>query len=107
MHWCYLLLAIVFEVSGTTSMKLSRGFTEFAPSVVMAICYCLSLGMLTMALNRIDIGVAYAIWSGLGTALIAMLGIAWFQEPGSLFKYFCLGLIILGVIGLNLQPGGH
>ena len=107
MHWCYLLLAIVFEVSGTTSMKLSRGFTEVAPSIAMAVCYCLSLGMLTLALNRIDIGVAYAIWSGVGTALIALLGMAWFHEPGTAFKFFCLGLIILGVIGLNLQPGGH
>jgi small multidrug resistance pump len=62
--------------------------------------------MLSFTLKKIDVGVAYAIWSGFGTALIATIGILWFKEPLTLIKVGSLALIILGVIGLNLSGGG-
>ncbi len=103
----YLTVAIVLEVGGTTCMKLSEGFSKLWPSVMVFVLYGLSLGLLTLALKRIDLSVAYAIWSGMGTALIALIGVMWFKEPVTALRIACLGLIILGVIGLNLGGGGH
>jgi small multidrug resistance pump len=107
MSWLYLVLAIMLEVSGTTSMKLSQGFTKILPSVLMFLCYGLSLSALTLALKKIDVSVAYAVWSGLGTALIASVGVLWFREPLNALKIISLLLIIMGVIGLNLGGGVH
>jgi small multidrug resistance pump len=105
MSWLYLVLAIVLEVSGTTSMKLSQGFTKLFPTLLMFLLYGLSLSALTLALKRIDVSVAYAVWSGLGTALIATLGVLWLKEPLNTLKVVSLMLIIIGVIGLNLSGG--
>jgi small multidrug resistance pump len=105
MSWLYLVLAILLEVSGTTSMKLSQGFTKILPSVLMFLFYGLSLSALTLALKKIDVSVAYAVWSGLGTALIASVGVLWLREPLNALKIISLLLIILGVIGLNLSGG--
>jgi small multidrug resistance pump len=107
MIWLYLVLAILLEVSGTTCMKLSEGFTKMAPSILLAVFYTLSLGMLTLALKKIDVSVAYAIWSGVGTALIATIGVLWFKEPATALRLISLGLIIIGVVGLNLSGGAH
>jgi len=107
MTWLYLALAIVLEISGTTCMKLSEGFTRIVPSILLFVFYILSFGMLTLALKRIDVSVAYAIWSGVGTALIATIGVLWFKEPATAIKLVSLGLIILGVVGLNLSGGTH
>lgn len=107
MSWAYLLLAIVLEVLGTTCMKLSQGFTKIVPSVLMVIFYGLCFSSLTVAVKRIDISVAYAVWSGLGTALIATIGIVWFKEPATGLKLVSLGAIVIGVIGLNLTGSNH
>jgi len=107
MTWLYLALAILLEVSGTTCMKLSQGFTKLVPSVLLFVFYTLSMGMLTLALKRIDVSVAYAVWSGVGTALIATIGVLWFKEPVTALKLISLGLIIIGVVGLNLSGGTH
>ena len=103
----YLVLAIIFEVFGTTCMKLSEGFTKLLPSILMVILYALSLVCLTFALKKIDVSIAYAIWAGLGTALIATVGILWFKEPLSALKIISLGLIIIGVMGLHFSGGMH
>lgn len=103
MSWIYLILAILFEVSGTTSMKLSEGFTKFWPSVLLFAFYTLSFTSLTFALKTIDVSIAYAIWSGLGTITITMIGIFWFNEPGNAIKFASIALIIIGVVGLNLS----
>jgi small multidrug resistance pump len=106
MHsWMYLATAILLEVAGTTSMKLAEGFSKFWPSVLIFVCYFLSFTALTFALKRIDLGVAYAIWSGLGTALIALIGITFLEEPFGVVKLASIGLIIAGVAGLNLSAG--
>jgi small multidrug resistance pump len=107
MTWVYLVLAILLEVSGTTCMKLSGGFTKLVPSILLFVFYTLSLGMLTLALKRIDVSVAYAVWSGIGTALIATIGVLWFKEPATALKLISLALIIVGVVGLNLSGGAH
>ncbi len=105
MSWSILIIAIVLEVSGTICMKLSEGFTKVGPSIAMLIFYLVGLAFLAVALRKIDVSVAYAIWSGLGTALIAVVGMIWFKEPMSTLKFVSLMLIILGVVGLNLQAG--
>ena len=105
--WLYLVLAILLEVTGTTCMKLSEGFTKLVPSILLFVFYSLSFGMLTLALKRIDVSVAYAVWSGVGTALIATIGVLWFKEPITALKLISLVLIIGGVVGLNLSGGTH
>ena len=107
MTWTYLALAILLEVAGTTCMKLSDGFTKMVPSILLFVFYTLSFGMLTLALKRIDVSFAYAVWSGVGTALIATVGVLWFREPMTALKLISLGLIIIGVVGLNLGGGTH
>ena len=107
MAYFYLLGAIVLEVCGTTSMKLSQGFTRLWPSILIFVFYGLSFTLLTVVLKKIEVSIAYAIWSGVGTALIATLGILYFKESLTLLKLVSLTLVILGVIGLNLSEGVH
>jgi len=102
-HWLALAGAIVLEVSGTVSMKLSAGFTKLIPSILIFVFYAASFVVLALALKKIDVGVAYAIWAGVGTALIAIIGILFFKEPLSTLKVFSICMIIAGVIGLNLS----
>jgi small multidrug resistance pump len=102
MPWILLSIAILFEVAGITSMKLSRGFAEFLPSVGVIVFYICSFAAVVLALRRIELSVAYAIWSGVGTALTALIGIAYFREPLTLIKLGSLALVVVGVAGLSL-----
>jgi small multidrug resistance pump len=102
-HYYLLLMAIAFEVCGTTCMKLSQGFSKLIPSVLIFVFYALSFFLFTMSLKRIDVSIAYAIWAGLGTALIAVIGIIGFKEPVNALKIVSLLVIVAGVIGLNLS----
>ncbi len=102
-YWSYLACAILLEVAGTTSMKLSLGFTKLVPSILIFVFYAASFVALTFALKGIDVSLAYAIWSGIGTVLIATMGILYFQEPATALKITSLGLIVAGVAGLNLS----
>jgi small multidrug resistance pump len=101
--WLLLVFAIVMEVSGTTCMKLSQGFTQFLPSILVFVFYGFSFTASTFALKTIDISIAYAVWMALGTAIIAIIGMAWFNEPLSLLKIVALLMIILGVVLLNFS----
>lgn len=98
----YLLLAIVLEVAGTTSMKLSDGFSNLGPSIFIFVFYAFSFVFLTLTLKRLDVSIVYAIWSGLGTLLVAVIGIVFFNEPVTLVKLSSLAFIIIGVMGLKL-----
>lgn len=100
--YVFLLGAILSEVAGTLALKFSDGFSKLVPSVIVVIAYALSFFLLSYALKKLGIGTAYAIWSGLGTALVVMMGIILFKEDASLIKILSVMLIILGVIGLNL-----
>lgn len=107
MSWFYLILGICAEIIGTTSMKLSQGFTKLFPSIAIFVFYGLSLSLVTLSLKKIDLSVAYAIWSGIGTATIAMVGLFFFKEHISFLKVCSIILIILGVVGLNIADHSH
>jgi small multidrug resistance pump len=107
MSWVYLILAIVLEVASTTCMKLSLGFTKILPSILIFVFSGLSFVFLTLSLRKIEISLTYAVWSGIGTALIALIGVVMFKESISTLKILSLGLIILGVVGLNLDKNGY
>ncbi len=107
MYWVYLALAIVLEVCGTTSMKLSDGFSKLTPSVLIFIFYGLSFAAFAFALKRIDVSVAYAIWAGLGVLLISAVGIVYFKEPVSALRIASTVLVIGGVIGLYSSGASH
>ncbi len=103
MHpWLLLVSAIALEVAGTTSMKLSQGFTRLVPSVLLFVCYVASFVALTLALKKIEVSVAYAVWAGVGTALVAAIGIVYFREELTALKLVSLLFIIVGVVSLNL-----
>jgi len=84
-------------------MKLSYGFTQRVPTILMFVFYGLGLVPLNLALRRIDISVAYAIWSGVGTAVITTIGILWFKEPANALKLISIALIVIGLVGLNIS----
>jgi len=103
MSWLFLFFGIALELCGTLCMKLSEGFSRILPSVGMILFYVSSLGMLTLALKQIPMNVAYAIWSGLGTLMVVLIGMVFFHETASLPKLASILLIILGVIGVRLS----
>jgi small multidrug resistance pump len=105
MGWLSLAGAIVFEIGGTTALKLSDGLRHLRPSLAVVLLYGISFACLAIAMRRIELGIAYAIWSGVGTAVIAAIGIVWFREPASALKLVSLTLVVAGVIGLNLAEG--
>lgn len=106
MPWLLLAVTIALEVCGTTCLKLSQGFTRPVPSALMFVFYGLTFTVFSFALKKLDVSVAYAVWSGVGTSLIALIGILYFKEPVTALKLVSIALIILGVVGLNLQ-GDH
>jgi small multidrug resistance pump len=101
MPWLLPFVAILFEVAGITSMKFSRCFAELVPSIAVPVFYVLSAAAVILALKRLDLSVTYAIWSGVGTALPALIGVTYFREPFTLFKLASI-LGVLGVVGLSL-----
>jgi len=101
-----LSLAIVTEVAATVALRYSDGFTKLVPSAVVVAGYAFSFWMLALVLRDLSIGLTYAVWSAAGTALIAGLGMFLFDEPATALKLASLGLIIMGVVGLNLA-GSH
>ena len=107
MGWVLLIVAIVLEVVGTTNMKLSEGFSKLLPSLLVLFFYALSIVALTFAVNRLDVSMAYAVWSGMGTALVAVIGLWFFQESITATKVTALGLIIAGVVMLHLTSESH
>ncbi|HEY9089036.1 MAG TPA: multidrug efflux SMR transporter [Anaerolineaceae bacterium] len=106
MDWFNLALAILFEVGGTTMMKFTAGFTRLMPSTAVVVLYVISTVFMNLAVRSINLGVVYAIWSGVGTAAITLISFWFFQEPLTLIKIGSIVLIVLGVVGLNLG-GGH
>lgn len=103
MCWLWLFLAITLEVAATILMKYSEGFTRFGPTVGMLVLYAMSLAPLARVLKQLEVGAVYAIWSALGTAAVALLGMVLFHEPANGFKMFSIALIIVGVVCLNLS----
>ena len=101
-----LSLAIVTEVAATIALRFTDGFTRVVPSTVVVLGYGISFWLLALVLRELSIGTTYAVWSAAGTALIAAIGVFAFGEPATALKVASLGLIILGVVGLNMA-GSH
>ena len=102
MAWTLLVAAIIAEVAGTTALKMSSGLTRLVPSVIVGVAYLLSFVLLAFAVKHLQVSVAYAIWSGVGTAAIAVIGWFAFGESLTVAKVGALLLIIAGVVILNL-----
>jgi small multidrug resistance pump len=104
----YLMLggAILAEVLGTTSMKYSDGFSRLLPSLGTAAGYLIAFALLAQTLRTMSVGTAYAIWAGVGTAVIAAIGMVFLGESASAVKLAGLALVIAGVVVLNLG-GAH
>lgn len=107
MGWLLLACAIVLEVSGTISMKYSESFTRLLPSILMFVFYGASFTFLNFALGYLQVSLVYAVWSGVGIVLIAIFGIFVFGEKLTLSSALWIGVIVTGVIGLNISSKGH
>ncbi len=103
MNWLYLAIAIMSEVVATSALKAAEGFTRFWPSLLVVIGYASAFYFLSLTLRTIPLGIAYAIWSGVGVALVSIFG--WFIYHQSLSTGALVGiaLIVLGVVVLNLS----
>jgi small multidrug resistance pump len=101
-----LTIAILAEVAGTVALKYTDGFTNLGPSALVVAGYGLSFWMLALVLRDLPIGLTYAVWAAVGTALIAAIGMVAFGEPATTLKLLSLALIIAGTIGLNVA-GSH
>jgi small multidrug resistance pump len=105
--WIILFFAIVFEVAGTLTLKFTEGMTRLWPTVLMFAFYLVSLFGLSMAVSRIPVGTAYAVWSGVGTLMVAVMGVLWFKEQVTVLRCVSTVLIVIGVAGLYLTGSQH
>ena len=99
-------LAIAVEVCATLALRASDGFSRIGPSILVVIGYTTSFWLLSLVLKEISVGTSYAIWSGVGTAALAIIGMVALGEPATALKIGSIALIVIGVIGLNLG-GAH
>jgi len=102
MAYIYLLLAIIAEVVGTSALKASDGFKNWIPNVIVIVGYGLAFYFLSLVLKTIPVGVAYAIWSGLGIVLISLVGYIYFKQRLDFPAVIGMALIISGVIVINI-----
>jgi len=102
MAYFYLAIAIVAEVIATSALKASAEFTKLVPSILVVVGYCVAFYFLTLVLRTIPIGISYAIWSGLGIVLITLVGIFVYKEIPDGPALMGMGLIIAGVVVINL-----
>ena len=103
--WLLLAIAIVAEVVGTSALKASAGFTRLAPSVVVVLGYAVAFYCLSLVLKTIPVGVAYAIWSGLGIVLITVVAWVVYDQAIDLAAALGMALIVAGVVVLNVFSG--
>ncbi|MBO5255566.1 MAG: multidrug efflux SMR transporter [Opitutales bacterium] len=101
MSWVYLFLAGVLEVAWVVALKMSDGFTKIVPSAVMVVTIVSSFVLLNLAIRSLPMGVAYAIWTGMGAAGAVIMGIILFKEPCTFWHLFFLSMIIIGLIGIK------
>ncbi|MBN2864591.1 MAG: multidrug efflux SMR transporter [Thiotrichales bacterium] len=101
-YWIYLSIAIILEVAGTLSLKLSSQTNSLMATLLVVVFYVSSFTFLWLAIKKLDISLAYAIWAGAGTALIAVLGWLLFKDSMTVMKVLFISLIIIGVVGLKI-----
>jgi len=102
MHWLYLAIAIVAEVVGTSFLKASSGFTKLIPTVMVAVGYGLAFFFLSLTVDKVPTAIAYAVWSGAGVTLIAVIGWSFLGQKLDGPALVGIGLIVAGVVVLNL-----
>lgn len=102
MQWIYLAIAIVSEVVATSALKAAEGFTRLVPSVLVVVGYALAFYFLSLTLRTIPLGVAYAIWAGVGVALVALVGWVVYHQSLDIAAFIGIALIVSGVIVLNI-----
>lgn len=102
MSYLYLTIAIVAEVIATSALKASEGFTNLIPSLIVTVGYGVAFYFLSLVLKTIPVGIAYAIWSGLGIVLISIIGLVLFQQKLDVAAIIGMGLIIAGVVVINV-----
>jgi small multidrug resistance pump len=100
--WALLGIAIIFEIAGTSMLKLSDGFAKWHWAGLALLAYWVSFYFLAQTLTRIPVGIAYAVWSGVGIVIITLIGWALFKQSLSLAQIACIALIAIGAVGLNL-----
>lgn len=105
MPWIYLAIAIAFEVTGTSALKASEGFTRLWPSAVTVVSYVIAFYCLGLVLKTIPVGIAYAIWAGAGIAAIALIGLFVFGQQLDWAAISGIALIIAGVVIINTMSG--
>jgi quaternary ammonium compound-resistance protein SugE len=103
MAWLIIVVAGLFETGFAVSLKLSHGMTRPWPTVSFAACALMSFGLLTIALRRLEVGAAYAVWTGIGAAGTAVAGMIFLGDAVSVMKLVSISLILAGVVGLNLS----
>ncbi|KMN81227.1 small multidrug resistance pump [Chromobacterium alkanivorans] len=101
--WLFLAVAIVSEVIATSSLKASEGFTRLGPSLLTAAGYMLAFYMLSLTLRQIPVGVAYALWSGVGIVLVSIVGWVMYGQKLDAPAMIGMGLIVAGVLVMNLM----
>ena len=101
MHWFYLGIAIVSEVIATSALKAADGFTQLVPSIIVVLGYAAAFYFLSLTLRFIPIGVAYAVWSGVGIVLVALIGWFAYRQPLDIAAMIGIGFIVAGVVVLN------
>lgn len=102
MYWMYLFIAGLFEISWAVGLKFTHGFSQIIPSVLTVIGMIASFYFLALALKHLPLGVAYAIWTGIGTIGTVIFGIIIFKEPVTAMRLVCIALIVSGITGLKL-----
>ena len=102
MHWIFLLVAIAFEVVGTSALKDTEGFTKLVPSLVAIAGYGAAFYFLSLTLKTMPVGVVYAIWSGVGVVLISLVGWVGFRQHLDAAALLGIALIVAGVAVINL-----
>lgn len=101
--WAILVASILAEVAGTIALRYSEGFTRPAPAIASGLCYLLAVWLMAVVIKHLEVGLTYAVWAAGGVALTALIGIVFFGESSSPWKFFGLALIIAGVAALNLS----
>ncbi|MFE5326502.1 DMT family transporter [Embleya sp. NPDC056575] len=107
MAWAIVIIAGILETGFAIMLKQSHGFTRLWPTVGFAACALGSFGLLTYALKSLEVGPAYAVWTGIGAAGTALVGIWLLNESSSPLKLISIALVLLGVIGLNISGISH
>jgi small multidrug resistance pump len=101
--WLFLIASILFEVFGMLSLRYSNGFSNLVPTAGAISCFIASIWLMSFSLKQIEMGITYAVWAAASTAIVALLGIAFYQESISQFKIAGITLIVIGVVLLNLS----